>query len=48
LDFTLVEGVQLARYHKVMLDAKDLSTGVYCCGIRAEDFVRAKRLVLAK
>jgi hypothetical protein len=45
---TLVQGEQLAGDHEVRFDVAGLSSGVYFCRLRADDFVAVKKLVLVK
>jgi hypothetical protein len=45
---TLLNGEQPAGYHKVVWDAKNASSGMYFCRIKAGDYVETKKMVLLK
>jgi len=45
---TLVEGNRRAGSHKVVLDASELSSGVYFYRLKVADFIDTRRLVLLK
>ena len=45
---TLVNEIQSAGYHKINMNAGNLSSGVYFIRIEAGDFVRTKKMMLLK
>jgi hypothetical protein len=45
---TLVDEERSAGYHQVVLDASDLSSGIYYCRMRAGDFIETRKTALVK